>query len=130
ILPRRPATRTASTATTSAYRSRAWTPTCASCWPSPSTWPAPSKLPMPLFLLVFLSGVSGLVYEVLWAKYLGLALGGSAPAHAVVLSVYMAGLSAGNYFFGARADRTRDPLRLYAWLELGICALGVASVPL
>jgi spermidine synthase len=37
-------------------------------------------------LLFFLSGITGLVYEVLWAKYLSLLLGNTAQAHTIVLN--------------------------------------------
>ncbi len=33
-----------------------------------------------IFLCFFLSGVAGLIYEVVWAKYLSLFLGNTAPA--------------------------------------------------
>jgi spermidine synthase len=36
-----------------------------------------------------LSGVTGLVYEVVWGKYLSLFIGVSAYAHTIVLAAYM-----------------------------------------
>ncbi len=81
-------------------------------------------------LLVFLSGISGLIYQVLWAKQLSLLLGSTAWAHTVVLSVYMGGLSLGNAWLGPKTDRSADPLRFFAWLELAIAVLGLASLPL
>jgi spermidine synthase len=43
-------------------------------------------------LLFFLSGITGLVYEVLWAKYLSLLLGNTAQAHTIVLATFLGGL--------------------------------------
>lgn len=80
-----------------------------------------------IVLLFFLSGAAGLVYEVLWAKYLALILGSTALAHTIVLATFLGGLALGNSLFGPRADRTRDPLRLYGRLELGIALLGALS---
>ena len=68
----------------------------------------------------FLSGFAGLIYEVVWARQIGLFLGITAYAHAAVISAYMAGLASGSLYFGRRADRHPQPLRVYAWLEIGV----------
>jgi spermidine synthase len=78
-------------------------------------------------LLFFLSGITGLVYEVLWAKYLSLLLGNTAQAHTIVLATFLGGLALGNAVLGPRADKVANHLRLYGWLELGIGVLGVLS---
>jgi spermidine synthase len=75
---------------------------------------------VPLYLLFFLSGAAALVYQVAWVRSLGLVFGGSHLAVTTVLSVFMGGLALGGLLLGARADRTRRPLRLYAGLEIGI----------
>lgn len=73
-----------------------------------------------ILLLFFASGMVSLIYEVLWLKELGLLFGSTAYASATTLAVFFAGLSAGGYFWGQRAARTRSPLRVYAGLEFGI----------
>ncbi|HEX5066209.1 MAG TPA: fused MFS/spermidine synthase, partial [Myxococcota bacterium] len=77
--------------------------------------------------LFFLSGVCGLVYEVVWARELTRVLGVTVHATATVLAAYMAGLALGSFAFGRRIDRARNPVRVYAWLELaiGICGLSI-----
>ena len=80
--------------------------------------------------LFLLSGVSGLIYEVLWAKQLVLVLGDTALAHTMVLAVFMAGLAWGNAALGSRSDQARDPVRFYGLLELAIAACGALSLPL
>jgi len=77
----------------------------------------------PLHALVVLSGMSGLVYQIVWIRALGLHLGTSTPAIALVTAAFMAGLALGNAWLGRRADRTERPFALYARIELGI-ALG------
>ena len=67
-----------------------------------------------------LSGATGLVYEVIWSRYLRLLLGGTALAQILVLGTFMAGLALGNHLFGRLADRPLGKLRLYALLELGL----------
>jgi len=67
------------------------------------------------------SGMTGLIYEIVWAKYLVLFIGGTAVANTIVLATFMGGLALGNSLFGRLADRPRtNPLRLYAMLEVGI----------
>lgn len=79
-------------------------------------------------LLYFVSGAAALVYEVGWNRMFVSTLGGSSYTLAVILAAYMAGLALGSVLFGGRADRSRSPLRLYAWLEIGI-ALWAVFVP-
>ena len=69
-----------------------------------------------------ISGMAGLTYEIVWARYLALFLGHTSYAVVVVLVAFMGGLALGNAWLGARADRSRRPLALYAWLEIGIAA--------
>ncbi|NMO17277.1 fused MFS/spermidine synthase [Pyxidicoccus fallax] len=70
--------------------------------------------------LLFLSGATALVYELVWSKYLGNVLGNSGQAHAVVLATFMGGLALGAFVFGKTADRVKSPLALYGLLELGV----------
>lgn len=70
--------------------------------------------------MVFLSGFAGLVYQVLWMRQLGLLFGNTAYAAGATLAVFFAGLAAGSWFWGRRVCACRHPLRLYAWVELGI----------
>ena len=83
-----------------------------------------SQLPTSMSLLIivcfFLSGLAGLVYEVVWARQLSLFLGITSYAHTAVITAYMAGLAAGSFYFGRRADQHSQPLKLYAWLEIGV----------
>src|ERR1051326_766438 len=70
--------------------------------------------------LFFCSGATALVYEVVWSKYLTLMLGSTVQAQTVVLAVFMGGLALGNRWFGARADRSPQPLAIYGYIELAI----------
>ncbi len=73
----------------------------------------------------FISGLAGLLYQVVWTRYLALFLGHTGYAVVVVLVAFMGGLAAGNAWLGARVDRVTRPLRFYAILELliGLYAL-------
>ncbi len=73
-----------------------------------------------LSIFFFLSGATSLVYEILWARELGLIFGNTTYAVSIVLAAFMAGLGFGGLAGGRIADRSRDLLFLYGVLELGI----------
>src|SRR5438034_775908 len=82
-----------------------------------------------LYFIFFLSGASGLVYEVIWVRLTGLVFGNTAQAIATVLGAFMAGLALGSWQLGKHADRVVRPLRTYGFLEIGI-GISAALVPL
>ena len=73
----------------------------------------------------FLSGTAGLIYQIVWARYLALFLGHTSYAIVAVLAAFMGGLAVGNAWFGSIADRCRRPLALYGFLEVGITVYAV-----
>ncbi len=83
-----------------------------------------------VLVLLFVSGGTGLVYELVWSKRLANVLGSSGQAHALVLAVFMGGLALGAWIFGSTADRTKRPVVLYGALELfvGLYALAFSHV--
>ncbi len=76
----------------------------------------------PLVWLIFiLSGASSLIYEVIWMRQLTLVFGSTIFATSTVLTVFMAGLALGSFYFGRKIDESSmSPLKLYALLEAGI----------
>jgi spermidine synthase len=80
-----------------------------------------------LHLLFFVTGATGLVYEVIWTRMLGHVVGNTTQAIGLVLAAFMAGLALGSLLLGRWADRRSDPLKVYAGLEIGIavCALAI-----
>jgi spermidine synthase len=68
----------------------------------------------------FVSGVAGLLYQVVWTRYLALFLGHTSYAVIAVLAAFMGGLALGNAWLGARVDSLKRPLVFYAGLEIGI----------
>ena len=73
-----------------------------------------------IYFCFFVSGITGLIYEVLWSKYLILFIGATTYAHTIVLATFMGGLALGNHFLGSIADKVASKIKLYAWFELGI----------
>ena len=66
------------------------------------------------------SGATGLIYEVLWARMLGLVFGATTLAVSTVLAAFMGGLALGSAVAGRLGDRIRKPLSTYGWMEIGI----------
>lgn len=71
-------------------------------------------------LLFIISGALGLIYQIIWFKYLSLFLGNTTYAQTIVLATFMGGLAIGSALWGRKVDKTKQPLRFYALLELGI----------
>lgn len=69
--------------------------------------------------------MAGLIYQVVWTRYLALFLGHTSYAVIAVLVAFMGGLAIGNAWLGAKADRAAKPLALYGWLEIGIAVYAV-----
>ena len=83
--------------------------------------------PSPTLRAAFLlSGVGGLVYEVLWSRYLALYVGHSAYAQVLVLAVYLGGMAVGAISISDVSKRVREPLRWYAGAEVVLALFGLA----
>ncbi len=87
------------------------------------------------FLLILLagSGCAALIYEIVWFQLLQLVIGSSAVSLGLLLAAYMGGLCLGSAALSRVVPASKDPLRIYAFLELGIAVFGIialAGVPL
>ena len=71
-------------------------------------------------LCFILSGATGLIYEVLWARMLGLVFGATTLAVSTVLAAFMGGLALGSALAGRVAPRVRKPVRTYGVMEICI----------
>src|SRR2546429_5465380 len=78
-------------------------------------------------LLFFLSGATGLVYELLWVRLLYQAFGSTVQSVTTVVAAYMGGLGLGAWLLGRRADRHARPAALYGGLEVAIGVFGLVS---
>ncbi len=76
-----------------------------------------------------ISGATGLIYEVLWARMLGLVFGATTLAVSTVLAAFMGGLALGSALAGRLAPRIKKPIATYGWMEIGIAAYALL-VPL
>ena len=83
-----------------------------------------------IYLLFFCSGLSGLIYQVVWVRAFGNVFGNTVQSASLVVAVFMFGLGAGSYVMGRWADgryrvRPESLLRAYGVAELAIAALGL-----
>ena len=72
-----------------------------------------------------LSGMTALIYEVVWARSLQLIFGSTIYAVSTILTTFFVGFALGSYAFRNLADRTGNPGRLFALLELAIGLYGL-----
>jgi spermidine synthase len=80
-----------------------------------------------LSILLFCSGASALVYQVLWLRVLGWIFGVTIYAATSVWASFMAGLAIGSLIAGRVGDRARRPLFWFGCAELLIGATASAS---
>jgi spermidine synthase len=86
-----------------------------------------------VYFLFFLSGASGLIYQVIWVREFGNVFGNTIYSASLVVAVFMLGLGLGSWLLGPWSDRRyasepHFPLRAYGYIELliGLLALGVS----
>lgn len=70
------------------------------------------------------------IYEVVWIRPLSIVFGSTVYATSTMLTAFMAGFALGSYLFRHRADKTKNPLRLFYMLEFGIGLYGLMIIPL
>ena len=89
--------------------------------------PMVTRVHLVIFLLFGLSGVPALIYEIIWARELGLIFGTTVYAVSTVLAVFFSGLALGGILFGKIVEAQNKPLPLYGFMELGIGVCGVLT---
>jgi spermidine synthase len=80
----------------------------------------------PLVAMLLASGCAALIYQVVWFQLLGLVIGASAPSAGVLLGTFMGGLCVGGLVLPRWIGPERNPLEVFAALEAGIAACGLA----
>src|SRR5580658_3605971 len=96
--------------------------------PPPTLAAAPRFALAPLLVLLAGSGCAALIYEIVWFQLLQLVIGSSAVSLGLLLASYMGGLCLGSVAFARLVSTRQHPMRVYAFLELGIAALGIVAL--
>ncbi len=81
-----------------------------------------------MYAVIFATGLTGLIYQVAWQKYLSRLLGSDSIATAIILATFLGGLSLGYFLCGQMTVRARNPFRSYALLE-GVIGLWCLAFP-
>jgi spermidine synthase len=81
-----------------------------------------------LHLVMLLSGVAGLGYEIVWTRLLASFLGHEMVAVLAVLSAFFTGLALGAHLLHGRLRRSAHPVRWYAALETVIALWALVLV--
>jgi len=85
-----------------------------------------SRRVLPALLLLFIgSGCAALIYEIVWFQLLQLVIGSSAISLGVLLGTFMGGMCLGSLALSFVVPARQHPLRIYAFLELGIALIGL-----
>lgn len=92
----------------------------------PAMTSSPARRDRLLLVAFVLSGIAALGYELLWTRLLGLALGHETLGVFGVLVGFFGGMAAGAAALHRRVLRVRDPVRLFAILE--VVAAGYALI--
>jgi spermidine synthase len=88
----------------------------------------PSAFSLWVLFCFFLSGIAGLIYQILWLRMIDKVVGSAPFAVATVLSVFMGGLALGSWLAGKHIDKIssrRNLLSLYGKVELAIGIYGL-----
>src|SRR5678815_1390916 len=81
---------------------------------------------LPILLILFAgSGCAALIYEIVWFQLLQLAIGSSAVSLGALLGTFMGGMCLGSILLPKKISTRHHPLRVYAYLELGIGVLAL-----
>jgi len=78
-----------------------------------------------IFLIYLLSGLCGLIYQMVWVRKFTLIFGATLPAMSAVIAIFLLGLAAGSWIFGKISTSTRNPVRLYGIFE---CIIGMYAL--
>jgi spermidine synthase len=93
-----------------------------------ASWHLPASLSALVLTCFFFSGLTGLIYELVWTRMIIKVIGAAPFAVSIILTVFMGGLGLGSFIAAKTIDRVQEPrllLRLYALLELAIGGYGI-----
>jgi spermidine synthase len=91
-----------------------------------SASPLSSRRFLPWLLVLFIgSGCAALIYEIVWLQLLQLVIGSSGISLGVLLGTFMGGMCLGSLLLPRLISDRHHPLRVYAFLELGIGIIGI-----
>ena len=83
-----------------------------------------------LFGAFFLTGATGLIYQILWSRLLILTFGYTIYSVSIVVAVFMGGIAIGSVLGGILSDRLKNPMKAYGMTELAVGVIAALTYPL
>ncbi len=84
-----------------------------------------------LIIVIFgLSGMSALIYEIIWIRPLSLVFGTTTYAVSIIIAGFLSGLALGSWIAGRFSDKVENPLKIYGFIEIGIGFYGLMLISL
>ena len=77
-----------------------------------------------------ISGFTAFAYEIYWTRALILVVGSSTYAFVTILSSFLTGIALGGWAARLLLDRLKNPLLVFAWVEIAIGLTATATIPL
>ena len=78
-----------------------------------------------IFACTFLTGMTGLVFQVIWQKYLSYLVGSESRSISLVVAIFLFGLASGYFFWGKLTEKNlgrQKLLKIYGYIEFAIGA--------
>jgi len=82
-----------------------------------------------LLILFGVSGMTALIYEIIWIRPLSLVFGTTTYAITTIVASFILGLAVGSWLSGRFTDRLKNPLKIFALIQIVIGFFGILLLP-
>ena len=82
-----------------------------------------------VLLIAGISGLSAMIYEIVWLRLLIPILSSSTYSFSVILAVFISGITIGSYIVYRIIDRIKNPYRFLGYCQMGIVITILLSMP-
>jgi len=82
-----------------------------------------------LLILFGISGMTALIYEIIWIRPLSLVFGTTTYAVSIIVASFILGLAIGSWFAGKFTDKLENPLKYFALIQIAVGFFGILLLP-
>ncbi len=82
-----------------------------------------------LLILFGISGMTALIYEIIWIRPLSLVFGTTIYAVSTIVASFILGLAIGSWIAGRFTDRLQNPLKYFALIQVAVGFFGILLLP-
>jgi len=83
-----------------------------------------------LLILFGISGMTALIYEIIWIRPLTLVFGTTMYAVSTIVASFILGLAIGSWIAGRFTDRLQNPLKYFALIQIAVGFFGILLLPI